>query len=256
MAALSLVLTPTAQAGATEPTELPPAPPAGLQVDAAGDGLTVSWQPAATGSTPTGYQVRVNPDCGGKRKTKTVAADTLTVTFAKVKHCDYYRVWVRARNSAGNSDKLETLWQRPQQQGNEPEYEGGQGTTTVMETEFYAARDLGYAVGCTGSGHTKCPTRFTLSGHSPLRITAIYVLKFDHLPGGTNDNYGSHQGIVTITLNGDWPDTTGWILQSGSLPNLSFDDANVTGRYATWNHVTVSDADVVYSSIGPITKPA
>ncbi len=114
VAALSLV--PTASAGAAEPVESPPEPPTGLLVDAAGDGITVSWQAATTGTTPTGYKVRVNPDCGA-RKTKTVAADTLTVTFGKVKHCDTYKVWVKAQHSAGSSDKLATTWQRPQAQG-------------------------------------------------------------------------------------------------------------------------------------------
>ncbi|WP_419849397.1 fibronectin type III domain-containing protein [Candidatus Poriferisocius sp.] len=91
-------------------------PPTELQVDAAGNGLTVSWQAATTGTTPTGYKVRVNPDCG-QRKTKTVSADTLSVTFAKVKQCDTYKVWVKAQHSAGSSDKLATTWQRPQAQG-------------------------------------------------------------------------------------------------------------------------------------------
>ncbi|WP_419854791.1 fibronectin type III domain-containing protein [Candidatus Poriferisodalis sp.] len=133
MAALSLVLAPTASAGATEPVESPPEPPTGLLVDAAGDGITVSWQAATTGTTPTGYKVRVNPDCGA-RKTKTVAADTLTVTFGKVKHCDTYKVWVKAQHSAGSSDKLATTWQRPQAQGLdvEPVTEAGPADQPVL----------------------------------------------------------------------------------------------------------------------------
>ncbi len=114
VAALLLLLAP-ASVGAQQPVELPPAPPTGLQVDAAGDGLTVSWQTAATGSTPTRYNVKVKPDCGQPMR-ETVPADTLTATFREVKHCDTYTVWVRARNSAGTSGKLTTTWQRPQPQ--------------------------------------------------------------------------------------------------------------------------------------------
>ncbi len=73
----------------------------------------MSWQAATTGTAPTGYKVRVNPDCG-KAKTKTVGADKLSVTFGKVKQCITYKVWVRAQHSAGDSDKLKTEWQRPQ----------------------------------------------------------------------------------------------------------------------------------------------
>ncbi len=114
VAALLLLLAP-ASVGAQQPVELPPAPPTGLQVDAAGDSLTVSWQTAATGSTPTRYNVKVKPDCGQPMR-ETVPADTLTATFREVKHCDTYTVWVRARNSAGTSGKLTTTWQRPQPQ--------------------------------------------------------------------------------------------------------------------------------------------
>ncbi len=82
----------------------------------------MSWQ-ATTGNPATGYKVRINPDCQ-KRKTKTVDADTRSVTV-KVKWCQTYKVWVKAQNEAGASDRLETTWQRPQQQQEQGVFRGG-----------------------------------------------------------------------------------------------------------------------------------
>ena len=255
VALAAAVLAPNS-AGATEPVESPPAPPTGLQVDAAGDGITVSWQAAATGTAPTGYKVRVNPDCG-RRKTKRVSAGTLSVTFGKVARCDTYKVWVKAKHSAGNSDRLETTWQRPQQQGSGSGPQGGEGDTptgnaetgtgTVMGRFFQGFATLDFGIGCTRSGYTECFGPMALSGYGPLEITAIYVT--------------SSPDLLTITLSGDWPDTAGWaivnplVTLNGSY-TLSFDDANVTGRYAVWSGVEVSQARSSYAYIGPITKPA
>lgn len=244
VALAAAVLVP-ASAGAAEPVALPPASPAGLQVDAAGDGLTVSWQAAGSGTTPTGYKVRVNPDCG-RRKTRTVGADTLTVTFGKVKRCDSYKVWVKAQHSAGASDRAETTWQRPQPQaqGNAADA----GTVTVMGAVHLGYFTLPSGIGCRGSEYdfTECPGGMALSGHSPLEITAVYITSPDKL---------------TLKLSGDWPDTTGWAIVNTQVSlngsyTLSFDDANVNGRYALWTGVDTSQARPVYADIGPITKPA
>ncbi|WP_419855007.1 fibronectin type III domain-containing protein [Candidatus Poriferisodalis sp.] len=153
-----------AAAGAQEPVELPPGPPTGLTANEAGDAITVSWQ-APTGSTPTGYIVRAIPDCGGKKKTKRVSADTTSVTFGNLKHCDTYKFWVRARNAAGKGERAKLTWHRPQAQG--ATYQGGQGDTEApceWAVFFDGVQTMGFPDWIT-PGTTDTPesssTRFT-----------------------------------------------------------------------------------------------
>ena len=120
---------------------------------------------------------------------------------------------------------------------------------TVMGATFQAFFTSSAGIGCKKSGFWEeegaCYERMRLSGYSPLEITAIYI----------------NPGTLTITLNGNWPDTTGWqiVNQEVSLNGshtLSFDDATVVGRYAMWTGIDTSQVRDNYTTLGPITKPA
>ncbi|WP_419907701.1 fibronectin type III domain-containing protein [Candidatus Poriferisodalis sp.] len=217
------------------------------------DAVAVSWQALASGSAPAGYIVTADPDCGGKKRTKRVSADTTSVTFNKLRRCDIYRLSVRAKNAAGKGDKAELIWQRPQPQNNELAYQGGASTVEVVDASVTWS-DLGYARGCSGA--TQCSTAVggdpVLSGHSPLKITGIYAVTADHLPSGAL----TQPVLFTIVLSGDWPDTTDWTASLTDFHDpLPFNDANVHGRYAVWTSLSANSAFQFLSTL-EIHKPA
>ncbi len=247
--AVSVLAAPAAAGAQQSPVEFGPGEPTGLATREAGRGFAVSWSAPATGPAPNGYVVLAEPGCANEHKTERVAADTTSVRFERLEVCDGYTFKVRAVNAAGKGPWAELHWQRTQHQ----ESEDGASRVPVIKRDLLIFNDLGWAYGCVTYdpagrySSAKCADAFTLgngpelAGHSPLKITAVYLITADDLPASTSGK----APILTIRLNGDWPDTTGWLLEIERVIGpatgqaLRFSDANVYGSYATWTNLTV-----------------
>ena len=85
-----------------------PGPVSGLELTAAARGVAVSWQAPPRGGAPDGYIVHARPEGGatGSGRTKTAKAKRATVTFDNLEAGRTYRVWVRAVNEAGKSERV------------------------------------------------------------------------------------------------------------------------------------------------------
>ena len=84
-----------------------PGPVTALELTAAADSVTVSWQPPEVGEAPTRYIVHLRPEGGktGSGKTKNPKAKKTQVVFKKLKPGVTYNVWVRAQNHAGKGER-------------------------------------------------------------------------------------------------------------------------------------------------------
>ena len=85
-----------------------PGPVTALELTAAADSVTVSWQPPEIGEAPTRYIVHLRPEGGGtgSGKTKNPKAKKTQVVFKKLKPGVTYSVWVRAQNQAGKGERV------------------------------------------------------------------------------------------------------------------------------------------------------
>ena len=93
------------RASITLPAELP-GPVTGLELTATADTVTVSWSAPETGGAPDGYIVHLNPDDGGKGRTKTPRAKKTKVSFENLDSGQTYKVWVRAQSKAGKGERV------------------------------------------------------------------------------------------------------------------------------------------------------
>jgi hypothetical protein len=85
-----------------------PGPVGELQVDAGPNSVVVSWQAPESGGPVSRYIVHLSAESGGKGKTKNPKAKKQSVTFNNLEPGQTYKIWVRARNDAGKSERIRT----------------------------------------------------------------------------------------------------------------------------------------------------
>jgi hypothetical protein len=85
-----------------------PGPVAALELTAAADSVTVSWQPPDGGVAPNRYIVHLRPENGGSGsgKTKNPKAKKTRVVFGNLESGATYKVWVRAQSEDGKGERV------------------------------------------------------------------------------------------------------------------------------------------------------
>ena len=85
-----------------------PGPPTALELSAAADAVTVSWQAPEGGPAPSRYIVHLRPEGGeaGSGKTKNPKAKKTKVTFKNLEAGRTYKVWVRAQNGPAKGERV------------------------------------------------------------------------------------------------------------------------------------------------------
>lgn len=93
-----------------------------LQLSAASDSLTGTWQTPASGDAPKRYIVHLKPADGSKGQVKRPKAGKTSVTFRKLESGATYSVSVRAENAAGKGKRTHASVTLPAEDG----VQGGQ----------------------------------------------------------------------------------------------------------------------------------
>ena len=92
----------------------PPGAVSDVALTATANSVTVNWQPPQDGGDPKRYVVHIRASDGSKAKTKTPKAKKTSVTFEGLDAGKTYKVWVRAKNSSGKSERVHARITLPQ----------------------------------------------------------------------------------------------------------------------------------------------
>ena len=137
--ALALVAGPLAVVAGAAPEQQQvsvrmPGPVTGLELSAAADSVTVSWQAPETGGAPKRYIVHLKPEGGdkGSGKIKKPKAKKTKVTFNKLAPGATYTIWVRAQSRAGKGERVHSTITLPEA---EPEDSAPPKAELSLETE-------------------------------------------------------------------------------------------------------------------------